>query len=135
MNTQALRRNPQAESCMNSKHPTTFRLLRALVRTMGKTEWEFRRNLYGVSRSNFLRQKGEEDSCPLTFTWRIASGQLYRSRDWQTVGHKLGFNAQLAELIILAADHGEGNGFGTAGGTRRRIRRILLRAAGLKEPQ
>lgn len=107
-----------------------FRKMRSLCRTMRKTEWEFRHHLYGTSKSRYIRQKGAEDSCPLTFTWEMASGQSYFSRDWETVARKLGFNFDIAEDIILAADDHDL----ITTNHMRQIRRILLRAAGLKEP-
>lgn len=110
--------------------PSTFRLMRALCRTMRKTEWEFRTSLYKheFRPKQYIRQKGEEDSCPLTFTWHVASGQFYNSRDWEPAAYKLGFPAYLAEDIIGAADEV------MFSERDRQLRRILLRAAGLKEP-
>jgi len=109
-----------------------FRKMRALCRTMRKTDWEFRYDLYGTSASTFLRQKDQEDSCPLTFTWFVASGQFYHSRDWEPVSRKLGFKLHEAEKIIMSADHGNSKTV-MASKTCKRMRRILLRAAGLKE--
>ena len=94
---------------------STFRKLRAFCRTMKKGEWY-------LNADHELRCAGrltEYPHCPLSF---VAGTRDYT--DWQRASTKLGFKCKEYAEIIAASDHYRPS---------IKMRRILLRAAGLKE--
>jgi hypothetical protein len=95
-----------------------FRRMWALCRTMRKTRWHFHNN-------NSIRCGS---ACPLTFAAYV-SGKYHtlHSSHWRSAGKQLGFTVQECGKIVDAADdHPRAL-------VPDRMRRILLRAAGLKE--
>ncbi len=105
---------------------STFRLLRALCRTMGKTEWAAVSHNVG---GQLIRTMHRYHHCPLAFAAKVATGQHLTNVHFCTAGHLLGMKMSLAADITAAAD-GD-----LRTGERKQVRRILLKAAGLlKEP-
>src|SRR2546429_309103 len=115
-------RRTSTSTPMNS----TFRLLRALTRTMQKCEWELIGGLLIRARHHCKDDGGSV--CPLTFVERIAFG-LKSERtifDPTGAGFRLGFSVRQIDSIVEAAD-------GPSVG-HRQLRRILLKAARIINP-
>lgn len=98
------------------KHQT--RILRALLKTMGKTKWRI--NDIGHLRSV------PDGLCPIAFTARVATGLQLGNGGVTQSGRLIGMKPKLsAELAILADGH-------TMFDKRRlQLRRLLWKAAGL----
>ncbi len=111
-----------------------FRLLRALCRTMGKTEWAAVPHSGGGQLIRtwacLLGATGHRyPHCPLAFAAKVATGQHLTNGQFCTAGYLLGMKMSLVADIAAAAD----GDLRTV--ERKQVRRILLRAAGLpKEP-
>lgn len=101
---------------------TTFRLLRALTRTMQKCEWR----LQGTTIRAWFKDYA---ACPLTFVEKIATGRRTVRRLYETdeAGEGLGIPHELTAAIAYAADSII---FLTSKEVK--LRRILLKAARLK---
>jgi len=95
-----------------------FRKMRALCRTMRKTQWYFDRN-------NCIRYGS---ACPLTFVAYVSDKyHTMHAAAWGPAGRQLGFTDKECAKIVDAVD-------GRPGSLEPdRMRRILVRAAGLKE--
>jgi len=94
---------------------STFRKLRAFCRTMKKGDWY-------LNEAHALRCPGwltRHPHCPLSF---VAGTRDYT--EWQVASRKLGFTHKEYSEILAASDHNRPS---------IKMRRILLRAAGLKE--
>ncbi len=123
------------KTCLAQTEASDFRLLRALTRTMGKSRWR-------LAADDNIRTQDERpfQSCPLTFAARVATGRDLKSSEFWDAGKLLGMKHDLIADIAAAADEQD---FVLATDARARlpaqpcfkarakIRRILLRAAGL----
>ncbi len=94
---------------------STFRKFRAFCRTMQKGQWYLDEILAIRCRSRL----SEHPHCPLSFV-----GGTRDYTNWQIASRKLGFTHKEYTEIIAASDHNRPS---------IKMRRILLRAAGLRE--
>jgi hypothetical protein len=100
-----------------------FRPMRALTRTMRKGKWELRKAELRTRDPRFA----ERLLCPLTFAAMAETGQRHSNRDYLLASNAIGIPNRLAFEIVTAADN---NDFACE-----RMRRILVRAAGLSQDQ
>jgi|KBSSwiStaDraftv2_1062776.scaffolds.fasta_scaffold294132_5 hypothetical protein len=103
------------------RQASLFRKMRALTRAMRKgTAWQ----LLGCSLRHPTSRFTVDNQCPLTFTAGIKGSH---GADAERSANRMGFDNAEAKEIMWAADAP------LSGHAQRRLRRVLFRAAGLKE--
>ena len=106
---------------MNTQQPTTFKILRSLLRSMRKGKWILFGDFY-IRSDNF-----KPYYCPLTFVCKIETGFEVNLRDYQIAANKLNINNILADNIVKAAD----KEYKCLTDKQRKLRRILLKGTNL----
>jgi hypothetical protein len=107
---------------------TTFKLVRSLVRTMGKTQWTTTGEDKGILRTQ-MPGLNQPILCPIEFAATVAFGpRKVENDDWywnyHDAANALQINASQRDLIIGAADNWETE-------PHSKLRQILMKAANL----
>ncbi len=96
-----------------------FRQVRAITRTMRKADW---RLIIGGQLRTI------DGQCPITQVCQAETAQLHHPDYWRIAAERLGLPPSLALEIVCAADAAYRTDFHAV----RKLRRILLRAAGMQ---
>lgn len=107
------------------KPQSTFRLIRALCRTMGKTQWKIHQTL-GM---DLIRTADRKLMCPLAFAATVATGRPFCTSAPSEAWISLGIGNILGSSVASAADSRTTSV--NRSPRHRKLRQILLKAAGL----
>jgi len=81
----------------NPLKPTnTFRLIRAFLQTMRKTNWTFTSKLRTIQNNHL--------DCPITFVAKQATGLIFSPENYKEAARKIGIAPDLSYAIATAAD-------------------------------
>jgi hypothetical protein len=106
---------------------TTFKVVRAVLRTMQKGEWR--------DSGRTIRTADEAERCPISFAATVATGEPYTTSDYIHAANKLNINAHDRELIAGAADNFDGDWASMPTSLKKdgcvRLQRAMRKVAGL----